>query len=226
MIRLKPRLQSAADMVRYGSRVADIGTDHAYLPTALILSGKIPSAVAADLRKGPLENALETVRSNHIEDRVQLRLSDGLKCVSPDDADDIVIAGMGGILISEILTAAEWVKNEKYKLILQPQSHDEDVRRYLFANGFNITDETVCFEDGKIYICIGAVYTGSITSHSEAEIMFGSLLTRHDKAAEAFINKKLKRITARLSALNAHGGAEDEKERLEAIIKEVEKWQR
>ncbi|HBM00895.1 MAG TPA: hypothetical protein DD393_09810 [Ruminococcaceae bacterium] len=226
MIRLKPRLQSAADMVRYGSRVADIGTDHAYLPIALILSGKIPSAVAADLRKGPLENALETVRSNHIEDRVQLRLSDGLKCVSPDDADDIVIAGMGGILISEILTAAEWVKNEKYKLILQPQSHDEDVRRYLFANGFNITDETVCFEDGKVYICIGAVYTGSITSHSETEIMFGSLLTRHDEAAEAFINKKLKRITARLSALNAHGGAEDEKERLEAIIKEVEKWQR
>ena len=133
---------------------------------------------------------------------------------------------MGGILISEILTAAEWVKNEKYKLILQPQSHDEDVRRYLFANGFDITDETVCFEDGKVYICIGAVYTGSITSHSEAEIMFGSLLTRHDEAAEAFINKKLKRITARLSALNAHGGDEGDKERLESIIKEVEKWQR
>ena len=150
----------------------------------------------------------------------------GLNVFSPDDADDIVIAGMGGILISEILTAAEWVKNEKYKLILQPQSHDEDVRRYLFANGFNITDEAVCFEDGKIYICIGAVYTGSTTSHSEAEIMFGSLLTRHDKAAEAFINKKLKRINARLSALNAYGGAEGEKEQLEAIIKEVEKWQK
>lgn len=225
MIRLKPRLQSAADMVRDGSRVADIGTDHAYLPAALILSGKIPSAVAADLRKGPLENALETVRSNHIEDRVQLRLSDGLKCVSPDDADDIVIAGMGGILISEILTAAEWVKNEKYKLILQPQSHDEDVRKYLFANGFGITDETVCFEDGKVYICIGAIYSGLQASHSEAEIMFGSLLARHDEAAEAFKNKKLKRITARLSALNTHGGDEDEKERLEAIIKEVERWQ-
>ena len=118
MIRLKPRLQTAADMVRIGSRVADIGTDHAYLPASLILSGKIPSAVAADLRKGPLENAEETVRNNHIEDRVQLRLSDGLKCVSPDEADDIVIAGMGGILISEILTAAEWVRNPRYKLIL------------------------------------------------------------------------------------------------------------
>lgn len=225
MIRLKPRLQTAADMVRDGSRVADIGTDHAYLPTALILSGKIPSAVAADLRKGPLENALETVRSNSVEDRVQLRLSDGLKCVSPEEADDIVIAGMGGILISEILSAAEWVKNEKYKLILQPQSHDEDVRKYLFENGFSITDEEACFEDGKVYICIGAVYTGSVSAHSEGEIMFGGFLGRNDKAAIAFKNKKMKRIQARLSALTAHGGDEDEKRRLEEIIKEVKEWQ-
>lgn len=225
MIRLKPRLQTAADMVRDGSRVADIGTDHAYLPTALILSGKIPSAVAADLRKGPLENAEETVRNNSVEDRVQLRLSDGLKCVSPDDADDIVIAGMGGILISEILSAAEWVKNEKYKLILQPQSHDEDVRKYLFENGFSITDEKACFEDGKVYICIGAVYTGTVSSHSEAEIMFGDFLGRSDEASRAFIDKKMKRIQARLSALISHGGDEDERQRLEEIIKEVKKWQ-
>ena len=219
MIRLKPRLQTAADMVRIGSRVADIGTDHAYLPASLILSGKIPSAV---LRKGPLENAEETVRNNHIEDRVQLRLSDGLKCVSPDEADDIVIAGMGGILISEILTAAEWVKNSRYKLILQPQSHDEDVRKYLFSNGFSVTDEEVCFEDGKVYICIGAVYTGEILPHSEAEIMFGTMLGRNDEAACAFKEKKMKRIKSRLTALKEHGGDENEIQTLEEIIKEVE----
>ena len=221
MIRLKPRLQTVADMVRDGSRVADIGTDHAYLPTALILSGKIPSAVAADLRKGPLENALETVRNNSVEDRIQLRISDGLKCVSPDDADDIVIAGMGGILISEILSAAEWIKDKKYKLILQPQSHDEDVRRYLFENGFSITEEEVCFEDNKVYICIGAVYTGTVSTHSEAEIMFGSILNRSDEAAVAFKNKKFKRIQARLSAINTHGGDKSEKKQLESILNEV-----
>lgn len=225
MIRLKPRLQTAADMVRVGSRVADIGTDHAYLPTALILSGKIPSAVAADLRKGPLENAAETVRANGIEDRVRLRLSDGLKCVSPDEADDIVIAGMGGILISEILTNAEWVKNKKYKLILQPQSHDEDVRKYLFDNGFSVTDEQVCFEDGKVYLCMGAVYTGVVARHSECELMFGSLLSRTDDASAAFIQKKTKRINARLSAITAHGGDSAEKERLETILKEMRAWQ-
>lgn len=226
MIRLKPRLQTAADMVRIGSRVADIGTDHAYLPTALILSGKIPSAVAADLRKGPLENAEETVRANGIADKVQLRLSDGLKCVSADEADDIVIAGMGGILISEILTNADWVKNKKYKLILQPQSHDENVRKYLFDNGFSITDEEVCIEDGKVYICIGAVYSGQVTVHSEAELMFGSLLGRNDEIALMFKNKKLKRINARLSAILAHGGNEAEKDRLKTILSEVEKCHR
>lgn len=225
MIKLKPRLQTAADMVRIGSRVADIGTDHAYLPAALILSGKIPSALAADLRKGPLENAEETVRSQKIEDRVQLRLSDGLKSVSPDEADDIVIAGMGGILISEILTAAEWVKNEKYRLILQPQSHDEDVRKYLFENGFVITQEKACFEDGKVYICMTAAFTGEITPHSEAEIMLGSFLQKNDKTSAAFIEKKLKRINARLSAINAHGGDIAEKRRLEEILQEAKKWQ-
>ena len=225
MIRLKPRLQTAADMVRIGSRVADIGTDHAYLPASLILSGKIPSAVAADLRKGPLENAEETVRNNHIEDRVQLRLSDGLKCVSPDEADDIVIAGMGGILISEILTAAEWVRNPRYKLILQPQSHDEDVRKYLFSNGFSVVDEEVCFEDGKVYICIGAVYTGETFPHSETEIMFGTMLGRNDEAARAFTEKKMKRIKSRFTALKEHGGDGNEIQTLEKIIKEVESWQ-
>lgn len=225
MIKLKPRLQTAADMVRIGSRVADIGTDHAYLPAALILSGKIPSALAADLRKGPLENAEETVRSQKIEDRVQLRLSDGLKSVSPDEADDIVIAGMGGILISEILTDAEWVKNEKYRLILQPQSHDEDVRKYLFENGFVITQEKACFEDGKVYICIAAVFTGEITPHNEAEIMLGSFLRKSDEASAAYIEKKLKRINARLSAISTHGGDIAEKRRLEEILQEAKKWQ-
>ncbi len=221
MIRLKPRLKTAADMVRVGSRVADIGTDHAYLPAAMILSEKIPSAIAADLRKGPLENAAETVRNNCIEDKVQLRLSDGLKCVRPDEADDIIIAGMGGILISEILTAADWVKDPKYKLILQPQSHDEDVRMYLFTNGFEITDEEVCFEDGKVYICIGAVFTGNVQPHTDAEIMFGNILKRNDEAAVSFKSKKIRRISARLSAIRAHGGDEGERQCLESILKAI-----
>ena len=133
---------------------------------------------------------------------------------------------MGGILISEILTAAEWVRNPRYKLILQPQSHDEDVRKYLFSNGFSVTDEEVCFEDVKVYICIGAVYTGETFPHSETEIMFVTILGRNDEAARAFTEKKMKRIKSRFTALKEHGGDGNEIQTLKINIKEVESWQR
>ena len=124
MLKLKSRLNMAAQMVRKGSRLADIGTDHAYLPAALILDGTVPCAIAADLRKGPLENAEATVKNYGIAEKVQLRLSDGLKCVNSSEVDDIVIAGMGGILISEILEAAPWVKNENIR-IYTPKKHEK-----------------------------------------------------------------------------------------------------
>ena len=221
MLKLKPRLQMAADMVREGSRIADIGTDHAYLPAALILGGRIPSAVAADLRKGPLENAEATVRTYGIADRVQLRLSDGLKLVLPEEADDIVIAGMGGILIAEILEAAPWVKDKKKRLILQPQSHSEDVRRYLFRNGFEIIEEQACFEDSKVYICMCAEYTGINSEYTEAEILLGKIIGRTDEASEAFIEKKLKRVHVRLDALKRTQPNSEEIKLLEAILDEV-----
>ena len=221
MLKLKPRLQMAADMVRGGARLADIGTDHAYLPAALILGGRIKSAIAADLRKGPLENAEATGRTYEIADRVQLRLSDGLKLVLPEEVDDIVIAGMGGILIAEILEAAPWVKDKDKRLILQPQSHSEDVRRYLFGNGFEIIEEAACFEDGKVYICMCAEYTGKSSEHSEAEILLGKFIGRTDEASRAFIEKKLKRVKIRLDALEKTQPDSDEIKQLEAILDEV-----
>ena len=211
----------AADMVRTGSRLADIGTDHAYLPAALILGGRISSAIAADLRKGPLENAEATVRTYGIADKVQLRLSDGLKFVLPDEVDDIVIAGMGGILIAEILEAAPWVKDKSKQLVLQPQSHSEDVRKYLYTNGFEIIEEAACFEDGKVYICICAEYTGKISEHTEAEILLGKFIGRADEASKAFIEKKLKRVRVRLDALKNTQPDSEEIKQLEAILDEV-----
>jgi len=208
-------------MVRTGSRLADIGTDHAYLPASLILGGRIPSAIAADLRKGPLENAEATVRANDIADKVQLRLSDGLQFVLPEEVDDIVIAGMGGILIAEILTAAPWVKKGHYRLILQPQSHSEDVRRYLFENGFEIIEEAACFEDEKVYICLCAEYADKKEKHSEAEILLGQFLGREDEESKAFIEKKMKRVRVRLDALKKAQPDCDEAKKLESILDEV-----
>lgn len=115
MIVLSPRLKTAADMVRKGVVAADIGTDHAYLPSYLVLSGICPRALACDLRKGPLENAAETLEHWNIADKISLRLSDGLDELSAGEADDIIMAGMGGILIAKLLERTEWVKNKKHK---------------------------------------------------------------------------------------------------------------
>lgn len=223
-LELKPRLNMAAEMVRHGSRIADIGTDHAYLPAVLILDGTVPCAIAADLRKGPLENAEATVKSNGIADKVQLRRSNGLNNVMPDEVDDIVIAGMGGILISEILDAAPWIKNGKYKLILQPQSHDEIVRSWLWENGFEIIEQASCIDDKKPYICMSAVYTGKQSEHDPIEDMFGDFFYREDDASDAFCQKKLRRVRIRHSALQKIDPENEEIKALEYILNEVNKW--
>ncbi len=208
-------------MVRKGSRLADIGTDHAYLPASLILDGSVPSAVAADLRKGPLENAEATVRSYSIADKVSLRLSDGLNAINPNEVDDIVIAGMGGILISEILEKAPWVKNRNIQLILQPQSHDEALRKWLWDNGFEITKESSCFEDGKVYICMAAVFCGQSYYHSEAETLLGGFYKNEDEASQAFCEKKLRRVKVRLEALKSSSPENEEICTLQKILDEV-----
>lgn len=112
MIVLSPRLKTAADMVRKGVVAADIGTDHAYLPSYLVLSGICPRALACDLRKGPLENAAKALEHWNIADKITLRLSDGLDELSAGEADDIIMAGMGGILIAKLLERTEWVKTK------------------------------------------------------------------------------------------------------------------
>ncbi len=225
MLKLRSRLNMAAQMVRKGSRIADIGTDHAYLPAALILDGTVPCAIAADLRKGPLENAEATVKHYGIDEKVQLRLSDGLKCVDPSEVDDIIIAGMGGILISEILEAAPWVKDKNIQLILQPQTHDDVLRKWLWENGFEITNEASCFDDGKTYICMSAVYSGEVSAHSEAEILLGGFIRKIDDASVSFCEKKIHRTKVRLEALRKSDPENVETEILQKILNEVKEWQ-
>ena len=110
-MKLDERLSLCAQMVRDGAAVADIGTDHAYLPVYLVECGKIHKAIAADVREGPLENAKGNISKNGFDQQIKTVLSDGLEKISPDEADDIVIAGMGGELIIRIISAAAWLKD-------------------------------------------------------------------------------------------------------------------
>lgn len=133
---LSKRLQAVADLVTAGYRVADIGTDHAYIPIFLLASGKISGAVAMDVNEGPLERARCHVAENGLSDKISLRLSDGLAGLRPGEAESVVIAGMGGGLIIRILTEGAGALEHVKECILQPQSEIEKVRAFLLEEGF------------------------------------------------------------------------------------------
>ena len=137
---LTPRLGAIAQQVPLGARLADVGTDHGYLPVWLLLNGRIKGAVAADLRKGPLERARETAQLYGQSVAISFRLCDGLTDIISDEVDTVVIAGMGGETIIDILKAAPWTRQEKL-LLLQPMTGIPNLRRWLQNNGYAILDE-------------------------------------------------------------------------------------
>ena len=167
---LSPRLAAIAGRVPPGSRLADIGTDHAYLPAYLILEGTIPSAVASDVNRGPLDRGRETARLAGVEEKIDFRLSDGLKGLGEDEADVIVIAGMGGELISRILSDAPWTKGKL--LLLQPMTAQPELRRWLNGNDYRIERETVVREGQKLYVIL-TVRGGADEPYSIGELWAG-----------------------------------------------------
>ena len=148
---LSHRLRAVSDLVTQGNRLADIGTDHAFVPIFLVEEGRIPSAVAMDINAGPLERAREHILLHGLEDRIRTRLSDGLQALERGGADTILIAGMGGALTVRILQQRKGLSQEVKELVLQPQSEVAAVRRYLASAGWKIEQERMVLEDGKYY---------------------------------------------------------------------------
>lgn len=171
-LELSPRLMSVAGLVPQGARLADVGTDHAYLPAWLILQGIIPGAIATDLRKGPLERARSTAEKYGLTDVMEFRLCNGLTGVSPDEADAIAIAGMGGETIAEILSAALWTKAGARPLLLQPMSAQPELRRWLQSHGYVIQQEVLSREGDTIYVTF-QVYAGAMEPLTSGEMWAG-----------------------------------------------------
>lgn len=151
MKKISKRLETAAGLVSDGNVLADVGTDHGYVPIYLVEQGRIPRAVAMDINQGPLKRAKEHIRAHQLENYIETRLSDGVEALAPGEADTILIAGMGGGLIMHILDAGEDVCKKAGELILQPQSELEKVRHFLAEQGYVIETEEMVKEDGKYY---------------------------------------------------------------------------
>ena len=192
-MKLTDRLLKIASLVTEGKRVADIGTDHGYIPVYLLNQGKVPYAILADVNKGPLENARGEVRHNKLLDKVDLRLGSGIEVLVKGEVDEVIIAGMGGILISELLEAKLEVAHSVDKLILQPMQAQNELRKYLLNNGFEILDEVLVKEDFRIYEIIIAKYTGKNTVVSD-DIYYEvgtKLIENKDPLLNEFIDKKI-----------------------------------
>lgn len=190
ILRSDGRLSLCADMVRRGSRLADIGTDHGYLPIELCLSGRIPSALACDINPLPLHSAEENIARFGLSGIIQTRLSDGLAEVASEEADDIVIAGIGGELIRDILSAAPWVKDGSKRLILQPMTRHAELIKWLYENGFEILRQDAVYDEGKYYTALAARYTGEIKSCDLLTSIIGALDTENE-LARGFLHRSL-----------------------------------
>jgi tRNA (adenine22-N1)-methyltransferase len=221
MLKLSERIMMAAEMVRNGSVAADIGTDHAYLPAWLVLNGKCPKALACDLRKGPLDNAKKTVEQYGVADKITLLLSDGFDKIESTDADDFIMCGMGGTLMTELVSRTDWLKDPKKLLIIQPQSHAEDIRSYLINNGFEIIKENACSDNGKLYCAFCAEWTGSAKEYSEGYIYYGRLPECDSPEAKQYLIKIVNRLKKKLDAEEKHC-TEDKAAYLRRIISETE----
>ncbi len=225
--KLSPRLASAADFVRWGAVLADVGTDHAYLPLFLLESGKIEKAICTDINKGPLDSAKRNAEELGLSDKIDFILTDGAGALSDIHVTDVSVCGMGGELIADIIERAPHLKNPQIRLILQPMSKQSHLRRYLQSNGFNIIEEKYTKEPRHAYVTILAAFTGEKYEISEIEAEIGKLpLDFSDVARVKYINMRASSLARAAEGKEKTSGGESPEAELLRGIREIMKGQR
>lgn len=209
---LPPRLQAAANLVPRNEPLADIGTDHGQLPVWLILHGVIPFAVATDLRPGPLSKAQELAgRWNLGEDKLSFRLGNGLNTISSQEVSTIVIAGMGGETIAEILAAVPWTREPGHQYILQAMSGMDGLRRYLSMAGFCIIEEVLVEEGNTLYVILHAEPGGG-KRLTEGEIWAGQQ-NHTDPLRGRYLEQELFKLRRAVAGLERARRPEDQEKK-------------
>ncbi|HFI0134706.1 TPA: tRNA (adenine(22)-N(1))-methyltransferase TrmK [Streptococcus suis] len=189
--KLSRRLEAVASYVPQGARLADVGSDHAYLPLFLVEQGRIDFAVAGEVVQGPYQSALQNVEQAGQSDKISVRMANGLAAVELDDqVSTVTIAGMGGRLIAEILEAGKDKLGSVERLVLQPNNREDDVRRWLLAHDFQLIAEEILEENDKIYEILVAE-KGNVDLTAD-QLRFGPYLLEEQSAT--FQKKWLKEL--------------------------------
>lgn len=209
MMKISDRLRMCSSMVRQGKRLCDVGTDHGYVPVYLVKNGIIPSAVACDINEGPLASCKALVDRHSLSDKIKCVLSNGLDNIENDEIDDILLAGMGGELITDILSRFEYVR-EKH-LIMNPMTHPEVLRKWLYSNGFMINQDVIVPDGRHHYNVFDAVYTGSVEDKTQVDYYLGNISDFSDREYFLHLLNYLK---------NKQRGGEDNT----SIIKRIEEF--
>ena len=217
---LSNRLLACCGFVRPGDRVADVGCDHGYLGIHLLQTGMASSVIASDVNEGPLQSACRNAHKYGVKDRISFYLSDGVRSI-PREFDTLVCAGIGADTMISILEAAPWLKDEKYRLILQCQSRRPELRKYLYANGFSIARETLA-EDGKfIYPIMEVVYAPAEPLTPGGYHITPALLESGSPLLPAFLERVIGGLKTSVEGLSRTGG--EKYEAYAAILAELEK---
>ena len=221
MIPISPRLLCCASLLK-GDVICDIGTDHAYLPAYLVQSGKAKQVIATDVKQGPLDSAKGTLKRYHVEQDIRLVLSDGFDKVNPKGVTDVVIAGMGGETIRDILAApkAEFIK-KGVNLVLQPMTKAEILRPWLAKHGFAISKE-IAVKDTHVYTVMQASYTGKAEQLTPVQCYCGKL-RRADPLTKIYMAGVQERLHTKAAGLREAGddAAADE---IRALLNEINLW--
>ncbi len=220
LFQLGPRLALCAELVRQGKLLCDVGTDHAYLPIWLLKIARVPRALACDINPGPLRAAAGNAQKYGETDRLSLRLSNGLKEVRAEEAEDIVIAGMGGELILRIIEETPWLTDQEKRLVLQPMSSTGELRLGLKRLGFSVLEEQAVMDSSKVYTAFSAAYIGR---EPETDGLYPYLgkLEPGGEASRLYAEKVLRELRGRLEGA-LRGRGQETPEQLREIIEQIE----
>jgi tRNA (adenine22-N1)-methyltransferase len=222
-MKLSNRLKTIASFVPEGSKVADIGTDHGYIPIHLVQEGKAKHAIAMDVRKGPLMRAESHIAEAGLTDVIEVRLSDGLLKLNKDEADCVVIAGMGGELMIHILEEGKDLWDNIPCWVLSPQSELQKMRRFLVEQAFFVEQETMIKEDGKYYVVMRAVRTPSVSVDDGREVSYRygkSLLESKDPVLAEYLEDEAYQLEEIRKSLS-NGETESAKSRMRELETEL-----